>query len=282
VKKKLRHLLQAMRFAPAGTAGFRSPDNQVSFRVLFDTLLVQATSKTKQVRHTPAVSDTLRTDVDGAEHDELPPEVPAIPQPAKQRVVGPMLPRPGVGPSLGEVSDCSDDEDDLEKGPKMEGQEREGVDLSDLPAESLREEWMSMPHESLAGIFNPSAKNPRDKAEHFEIKRTAEEEKVFEQMVQNRGPSLLTSCREGKFADSAKEYAERVQKRQREDDLWGVTSKKQHSASSDCVNRRPFNPEEDLKVRKQVSAKDFSKYLEDAGGELSGRFSRGLVATSFL
>lgn len=278
VKKKLRHLLQALRLTPSGTGGFRSADKHVSFRALFDSLLVQAKPKTMQVIDTRKVSGTLTTeDVDSADDDPSHPAAPAVPELAKQRVMGPMLPRPGVGPSAGEVSDCSDDEDDLEKGPKMEGQEREGVDLSDLPAESLREEWMSMPHEALAGIFNPSTKNPRDRPEHFEIKRTAEEEKAFEEMVQRRGPSLLTSCREGKFADS-----QRVEKRQREEDLWGVSAKKQQTAPSDLVTRRFFNREEDLKVRKQVSAKDFSKYVEDAGSGLSGRFSRGLVATSFL
>lgn len=294
-RKKLRHLMQAMRLVPLdGGVGFKSADRRVSFSALFATCLELARgspgcssvavastvksngTKTKGVDDHPHsgpadgvahVADRQAglldpkppfhesaEDEDALEADKVSAQSDPMPGPRK---VGPQLPCPGVG-STGAGDSSSDDADsgaeDGSAGPRLEGDEREGVDLNGLPEASRREEWMNMPHASVAGMF---ADAPGVKNERFGIKRSPEEQAAFEKMVKARGPSLLQQQMEGEFKDHAQDQ-ESVRKRKNPtatSDAWGMSAKEQDRHAAGKVappSRKEFDPEKDYSNSKGI------------------------------
>eukprot|EP00406_Dinophysis_acuminata_P019938 CAMPEP_0179346004 /NCGR_PEP_ID=MMETSP0797-20121207/72347_1 /TAXON_ID=47934 /ORGANISM="Dinophysis acuminata, Strain DAEP01" /LENGTH=421 /DNA_ID=CAMNT_0021060533 /DNA_START=11 /DNA_END=1276 /DNA_ORIENTATION=- len=314
VRKKLRHLMQALQLTPAeGSQAFRSANIKVSFVAVFRGCLRKARAKlgggaanesdegnAPEAIEIDGAADSPRggggaadaeDQVCAAEGDAAAAGAP--PPPAKPSAYGPQLPMPGVGP----VGDADSSEDDAppqegEAGPKVEGMERRGVDLDALPSVPRREEWMSMPHESMAGDFAEGAgRRGGAKRDHFEVTRSREEQEAFEEaMVKNKKPSLLQQSMEGSFAGHEDDHQRMRKRNHAEDDVWGMSAKAQERKAAapkaggtlTSGPRRAFDPEQDLKVRKPMSGADFSKLVENSVSDLEGRFSRGNVATAFL
>lgn len=322
-RKKLRHLLQAFKLMPDDKQGFRTANSKVSFVALFQRCLRETRGKMGlAVDATGNIGSAAPRDkagaasvpglavsvagngiaasagtttrgageevlLEGGQEDGK--EEPAeIQEPAKPRKVGPQLPGASVGPVVGGDgdSDEGEKEPDEEQGPRLVGAERRGVDLDDLPEESAREAWMSMPHEALAGAFADGVR----KAERFEIRRSPEEQAAFEKMVKERGPSLLKRKMEGAFEGHEQEQ-ERARKRRpvaETSDLWGASKEEQErglpgkGTAATMAPHRAFDPEKDLTVRKPMSGDDFAKLVENSSAGLAGRFGRGNFATSFL
>lgn len=294
LRKKLRHLLQALRLATAeGSQSFKSADLKVSFVVLFKHCLAAARGKeggappTQAARPEEAVS--LQGDgSDGGSPGDAPERLPA--GPTRPRVVGPQLPLPGIGAGASDDAASSGDEAGVERGPKVEGAEREGVDLSSLRNKRKREDWMTKPSDAMAGVFGEAAPST---ASQFEVKRSKEEQEAFANMYKDRGPSLLERQRTGEF-EASREAAERArQQKLGTPSVWGMSEKEQvresqaaakgsTSAAPARAARRTFDPERDMEVRTKISPDAFSKLVENSGAGLAGRFSGGHVAKSFL
>lgn len=306
VRKKLRHLLQALRLSPADGQAFKSPDKKVSFTALFRNCLKGARLGTsaavpdpemcREVQPTDPRGHTARAagNADAVEAapasvDEQPENIPA---PAKRGPVGPQLPMPGIGPAGTSGVGASDEEPDAD-GPRMEGEERQGVDLDALYDKLQRPEWMTVPCAELAGAFGEA---PPRKGDRFSVKRTREEQEAFEKAMQDRGDSLLQQKMEGKFTEHTKagdEAVEHLRKQARKaQEVWGLSEKDQQRAaagilpgtqsSGPSAGRRAFDPERDMRSVKPISKDDFAKLVENSGSDLMGRFSRSQVSTSFL
>lgn len=306
VKKKLRHLLQALRLSPADGQAFKSPDKKVSFTALFRICLkgaglgtsaaVPDPDKRKEVQTTDQQGHTARApgNADAVEAapvsvDEQPDNIAA---PAKRGPVGPQLPMPGIGPAGNSGVGDSDEEPDAD-GPRMEGQERQGVDLDALYDKLQRPEWMTVPCAELAGAFGEA---PPRKGDRFAVKRTPEEQEAFEKAMKDRGDSLLQQRMDGKFSEHTKagdEAVEQLRKQSRKaQEVWGLSEKDQQRAaagtlpgsqsSGPSTGRRAFDPERDMRSVKPISRDDFAKLVENSGSDLMGRFSRSQVSTSFL
>lgn len=312
VKKKLRHLLQALKLTPDGETGFKTPDRKVSFTFLFNDCLRRANEKNAaeaaanaspevisldaeppaapQVQAAPAVVDARdAVAAECGEEDDMPSEVlPPEPKAKRPRLKGPQLPMPGIGAVEGsdeeeEVSDAADDQ-----GPRLVGEERAGVDLNSIEFTGpKRESWMTDAGK-LGGMFVDGTRVRQ--TDKYEVKRTKAEEEAYEKMMKARGPSLLQETKEGKFdREDAKSHVDDMRKKlTANDELWGQSEKQQDrsklgaTAPKTGPARRPFNPEEDMKVRKQMSGGDFAKFCEEAGDQMSARFSRSQISTSFL
>lgn len=258
VRKKLRHLFQALRLSPIEGQGFRTASSKVSFTALFWSLVrgaQAARASTPQSGGEPNVQTAVATPVDKpcgkgtvgalvtkpsgetaetlATHDcipetELDLSYKAV-QPTRQRVVGPQLPTPAVGCAADAAALYNDVEcnEDGGGGPQLEGAERRGVDLDSLEATSKREAWMTQPHESIAAAFGDfTGKTPKP-ADRFAVKRTREEQEEFERLMKARGPSLLHQTLEGRYI-GAQEAAAGVRKPgDGGQDLWGMSSREQ-------------------------------------------------------
>lgn len=149
---------------------------------------------------------------------------------------------------------------------------------------------MTQAHDSLGGMFVDTPAGAHSRADQFTATRSKAEVEAFEKAMKERGGSLLEQTREGQFArdDNQKKVDEMHKARTAYEDQWGMSEKQQDmkrlgvAGGGASVARKPFNPEEDMKVRKPMAAADFNKFVEEAGGELAGRFARGGLATSFL
>lgn len=316
-KKKLRHLFQALRLLSTEDHGFKTPSRKVSFVDLFQESLGKArradtkttpgpASIPAPVRETAAqaackrelereLADAAGTDADrdAADGRSDPSignvEADTVAAPAKKKIVGPQRPGADIGPA-GPSSDEDEDEDELapaDAGPRLPGEEREGVDINDLPEQSQRQAWMSMPEASIEGAFGGGG--PSRKGDVFAVKRSAEEQAEFEKMYLRRGTSLIQQQREGKFAGD-QENIERARKRTcgpSDAGMWGMSAKEQERGGTDptqtvSVGRKTFDPEQDLRSSKPMTSTEFSSLLEASATGLTGRFSRSAVATSFL
>lgn len=299
VKKKLRHLMQALKLAPVDGQGFKTASKKVSFLSLFTNCLKAAkkgaagaapvpvpepSPAAAAVEPEPAAAEAS-PGADAPAEMAVDGEPAAAAAPARPRVVGPQLPMPGVGPAVG---GSSSDEEEAEDGagPRVEGAERQGVDLDDIPMQSRREAWMTTPHESIAAAFGEGGGRKADK---YEVKRTKEEQEAFEKMFKDRGPSLLQEKMEQKFADHEEEMDKVRQRKVGAPDIWGVSAKEQErnagapaAPSRGLALKRPFDPETDLRVTKPITGADFASLVDSSISGLAGRFSRGQVATSFL
>lgn len=292
VRKKLRHLLQALRLTTAeGSQSFKSADKHVCFAALFQQCLeeAQAPAKASAQKSTPADIVESHSDDDG--DAVVLDDTPATPAEApRQRKVGPQLPMPGVA-AVGPSGLDSGSEDEADRGPKAEGSERQGVDLDSIPQARKREDWMTKPSESMAGFFGEATSSKTDR---FEAKRSKEEHEAFQKMYKDRGPSLLEQQKTGAF-ESNREDIERARKQKLgTPSVWGMSEKEQAQealsakrasgtqAPAQKVPRRAFDPERDMEVRKNISADDFAKLVQNSVAGLSGRFSGGDVAKSFL
>jgi len=304
VKKKLRHLLKALKLTPEGENGFKSADRKVSFTTLFSETLRRAKEKNAaeaaavvviapesppQVQQNlPAVAADSRAAAatECGEDSGLLEEAPPPPKPKRPRMKGPQLPMPGIGAVEDSEGEGSSDGDD--QGPKLQGAERVGVDLNSLQVGRQRESWMTEAHGSLGGMFADAPAAAR-KGDSYQVKRSQAEVEAFEKMMKERGASLMEETKEGKFQrDDAKKHVDDLRKKMTaHEEQWGMSEKQQDrqklaANAGASGGRKAFNPEEDLRVRKPISGADFTKFVEEAGGELAGRFSRGQVATSFL
>mmetsp|Transcript_91505 Transcript_91505/g.259176 ORF Transcript_91505/g.259176 Transcript_91505/m.259176 type:complete len:387 (+) Transcript_91505:140-1300(+) len=292
VRKKLRHLLKALKLKQADGQGFCTPDRKVSFAAVFERCLREARGSQRAAEGPAGASPGREASPAAAEQaaeaageareaGEAGEAVGAAPARAERRprAVGPQLPMPGVGPSAGVASSDEDEGPDAERGPRTEGNERSGIDLDDLESHTRREAWMTTPHESIAAAFGETG----PKSARFEVKRSRQEEEAFERMVKSRGPSLLEQHATGSFAASDAK-AKSIQEQQRaSQDVWGVPEKGGHADGARAAGpRRPFDPEQDLNMPKAVTPTDFSKLVENSVSDLAGRFSRSAVSTSFL
>lgn len=303
IRKKLRHLMQSLGLVCIDGQGFRSADPKVMFRVVFDACLHNAGFRASQgppakkvigvsdpiaTRYCPPAEAALNEPIATVTSDflEPPPVVePLEGGPAKKRFKGPMLPGASVGPAAVGPSD-SDGSGDEAAGPLLEGEERQGIDLRDLPSGSQREQWMTTPHAEVAAAFGDA---PAPKGDAFQVKRSAAETADFEKQFK-RGPSLLEQTREGQVDGSSREEAERLNGRQQASrEMWGTTEKDQKSGkapgrSDEKVGalHRPFDPEQDMRSVRPMTGDQFQSLVENSQSALSGRFSRSQVATSFL
>mmetsp|Transcript_49182 Transcript_49182/g.115024 ORF Transcript_49182/g.115024 Transcript_49182/m.115024 type:complete len:435 (+) Transcript_49182:42-1346(+) len=320
LKKKLRHLLKALRIGSDNT-GFTSPDPKVSFRTLFDLCVKDAqehmgskqqkmqaamdalAAQTASSQATPpartsadlapargptgpedeADETKAQKSDDGMQSDADAAPVPEAPKQPKKK--GPQLPSPGIFACEEEQEEESEAEENL--GPKVEGNEREGVDLRALPAKSGRQEWMMTPGESLAGVFGGGG--PR-KGDAYQVKRSTEEQKKFEELMAARGPSLAEQNKEGNV--DATTAAADFKKRQKEHEIeWGSSKPEKRQRGPGGMagdgdgfdhGHEAFDPDKDMEVARPMSGVDFSKLVEDSSGRLAGRFHRSHVASSFL
>eukprot|EP00443_Scrippsiella_acuminata_P120192 CAMPEP_0115669254 /NCGR_PEP_ID=MMETSP0272-20121206/50901_1 /TAXON_ID=71861 /ORGANISM="Scrippsiella trochoidea, Strain CCMP3099" /LENGTH=403 /DNA_ID=CAMNT_0003107907 /DNA_START=24 /DNA_END=1232 /DNA_ORIENTATION=+ len=303
-KKKMRHLLQALRLAPAEGQGFRSASKNVSFRTLFkdclhDARRVAAPASTTAQGPAASVgvapvaaagpsatpSDAQGMGCSGGDDSRLPEgseggtTAADAPLPVKVRKVGPLLPMPGIGPGAEDAG--SDEEPGPEEkaaGPQVEGVEREGVDLDTMPKVSAREEWMTTPHESIAGAFSDIG--PAVRKDKYEVKRSKEDEEKFEKMFKERGPSLLQEKMDNKFVGHEGDMDRARKRKSGVADLWGMPEREQErnettGAIFSSAPRKAFDPEQDLVVRKPISKADFGTLVENSVSGLAGRFSRG-------
>merc|ERR1719160_2284216 len=110
----------------------------------------------------------------------------------------------------------------------MEGAERMGVDLSSLPTGRQRESWMTEVGGSLGAMFSDPVSAARQ-ADKYCVKRSKAEEEAFEKAMRDRGASLLSQTKEGKFArDEAKKQVDDMRKKMTaNDELWGQSEKQQ-------------------------------------------------------
>merc|ERR1712151_1216414 len=93
-----------------------------------------------------------------------------------------------------------------------------------LPEESAREAWMSMPHELLAGAFGDAP----GKRDQFEVKRSPEEQAKYEKMMKDRGESLLDRKKKGEFSeDEMKKVRKKAMATDPTAHLWGASSQEQ-------------------------------------------------------
>lgn len=310
VKKKLRHLLKALKLTPVGSDGFKSPDRKVAFAYLFGDCLRRAheknaaenpaavpavvsldeePAKTSQVAPLPG---DARAAAAGDCGEEAPAPPPEAPKPKRPRTKGPQLPSACIGAVEGSDDEASVESSDHDNGPRLVGQEREGVDLGALPKRH-RDGWMTDAAGELGGLFNEAPNcGTRKPGSLFEIQRSKAEQDAYEKAMKARGGSLLEETRSGKFADGdSKQHVENMHKKlSAEADQWGMSEKQQdQKRAMGAVGgagapkaHRPFNPEEDMRQRKPMDAGAFSKFVEESKGELGGRFSRGQLTTSFL
>lgn len=312
VKKKLRHLLQALKLTPVGENGFKTADKKVAFAFLFTDCLRRAHEKNAAERPAPVLQEVVidaepvakpkRDAVDskfvsfrdadagacGEEDGEVAQEAPRPPKVKKPRIKGPQLPGATIGAIDGgsseeEKGESSDAEDHA--GPKIKGAERMGVDLGALPAGSGRESWMIQADGSMGGVFSdaPGMKQ----GDQFEVGRSPAEIEAFEKAMKARGSSLMDMTMEGKFhREDGKKVVDGLQAMQKaSDDLWGSSEKQQERqalGAAGAAGRKAFNPEEDMRMKKQMDPQAFAKFLEQSGGELAGKFSRGCGGGSFL
>lgn len=306
-RKKLRHLMQCLRVTPVEQVSFKTPDKAISFKWLFNWCLekarkdlaeAQAAAAEKEAAaaaEKAAAAETEEADAEMAPEPvdeeaadlaaakaamEENPEVLLLPP--KPRIKGPQLPLPGVGLVTGDDSE-EEEEVGRETGPRAEGAERAGVDLDNIEEIRMREEWMTTPSESMAAFFGEGKGR---KKEHYEIKRSKEEEEAFEKMFKARGPSLLQQQQEGAFKTHEDEI-ERARKRKASvGDLWGLSARDQAVTAADAEaggsDKIFFDPEKDFSVKKPITGWDFAKMVENSNTGLTERFSRGQVATSFL
>lgn len=298
-KKKLRHLMHAFRLPPADGQGFRTASKKVSFLALFrscadkakQALAKAASASVDSPGAVAALAAAEEASPEAAEQRgaESPSADAAEPQAAGPRKVGPQLPGASVGPAAGEEPESSD-EGAEGAGPRVEGAERKGVDLNSIPRHIKRESWMTTPHESIAGAF--SSDGPARKRDRFEVTRSKEEQEKFEKIFKERqGPSLLQEKIENKFAghEEEMEKARKLKPGAGATDIWGMSAKEQERGGAAAAangalqaSRRPFDPEQDMVVKKPITGADFSKMVENSATDLAGRFSRSQVATSFL
>eukprot|EP00928_Gymnodinium_smaydae_P003864 TRINITY_DN11367_c0_g4_i1.p1 TRINITY_DN11367_c0_g4~~TRINITY_DN11367_c0_g4_i1.p1 ORF type:complete len:422 (-),score=128.68 TRINITY_DN11367_c0_g4_i1:142-1347(-) len=298
VKKKLRHLLQALRLHAVDGKGFKTADPGVSFTSLFESVVKEARKSLKGGQQVVCNVDAPVAPAPAVVRaPEPPPAVAAVPDPApeetppveqapaaapakRRRTVGPQRPMPGIEAVEDEEESKSEDEF---QGPRDAQSERKGVDLDSLDYEGpKREQWMTMHGDALGGVFGDAA-GGRD---CFEVGRSKEERAAFEEAYKKRGPSLLQQTQEGAFKD-AKELQENAKKRKVGADIWGVAAAEQSSASAAASSkgpevRRPFDPEQDMQTSRPISADAFQKLVENSGAGLAGRFGRSQVATCFL
>jgi len=308
-RKKLRHLFQSFGLIVAGEQGFRTPTKKVSFVQLFEESLKKAKGSGKATSTSAAPSQddagakkraSLEAKYQPMEVDEAaapaaeaePPseflafgetEAPASAPAPQKKVVGPKLPGADLGPAGGEDSEDEGPEE-ADMGPRVEGQEREGVDLDRVPKRSERQAWMSMMHESMSGAFGDG--DGPGRKDKYEVQRSQEERKKFEEAYAKRGKSLLEEQRENKFVGHEEEHANVRKRKVGPSDIWGMSAKDIESggvaAAAPKEQRRSFDPEKDMEVAKPVSREQFNSLVENSAGALSGRFSRSQIATSFL
>mmetsp|Transcript_16168 Transcript_16168/g.34991 ORF Transcript_16168/g.34991 Transcript_16168/m.34991 type:complete len:418 (-) Transcript_16168:99-1352(-) len=316
-RKKLRHLLKTLKMSE-GESGFKTASKKVSFTSIFKTCVAEARKNfkgpTEQTLSSAAATHGQRkaavdkyaaaapSDADAASaasprapegemspapaasFNEGPSPLPAVPDPTPaSRRVGPQLPGASVGPAQGGENSSDDEDEDGGAGPRVEGEERMGVDLNDMPRHTAREEWMSTPHASIAAAFG-EGEIKRDK---YEVKRSKEDQEAFEKLFKARGPSLLQQKMENKFAGHEDEMEAARKRKNTTSDLWGMGVKEQAmgsaGATASAPTRRSFDPDKDMAdTPKPMSRDDFSKLVENSVSGLSGRFGRGNVATSFL
>jgi len=303
-KKKLRHLMKAFKLSEV-EGGFKTSSKNVSFTALFQGCLKEAKKVAKvptpefaaQINAAAAATEAAvakyckapSTDA-GAEGkqadsgDAAEPAAVAAPALAGPRKVGPQLPGASVGPAGGEDS-SNEEDDDGDAGPRIAGEERQGVDLRDLPQQSNREEWMSTPHAAISGAFMDGLGGPR-KRDKYEVQRSKEEQEAFEKAFKERGPSLLQAKMDGKFAGHEEDMERARKKKNTIPDLWGTSAKEQANGVAGAAvaagSRKSFDPEKDMQSSKPMSGTDFSKLVENSVVGLNGRFSRGGIAASFL
>ncbi|CAE8603843.1 unnamed protein product [Polarella glacialis] len=311
-RKKLRHLLQAFRLIQEdGGQAYRSAEIQVSFSSIFKQCLEKsrahhdaevaaagevkakvrakiAEAAAKRKAEAKAFEAQRKADpragYDG-EDDGL--EEAALQAQPKKRV-GPQLPGASVGAAFGEDTE---EEEEHEDGPRIEGEERQGVDLRTVDWKSDRDEWMTM---GLPGMENNMFVNGNGgvtsvKGEKFEVKRSQAEKEAFEKAFKERGPSLLEQQMDGKFVDAADEQ-ERVKRlKVGPSELWGMSGKDQEretmrpgERANLTASRKTFDPEKDMRSQKPMSSDEFSKLVQNSKDGIGGRFSRGGFASSFL
>jgi len=297
IKKKVRHLLQALKLVHIEGKGFQSPNRRVSFAALLDACVSEATSlgvdPALPAQEAPACTNLCGTNPEMATKQELHDPIEdvvehcgdeTVQEPSKPRVKGPQLPLPCIS-SNANVPECESSEES-EEGPRIEGTERQGVDLDGLPEVAQHEEWMSMPHAEIAGAFIGEP-GKSAKKEQFAVGRSEEERAAFEDAFKKRGPSLLQQVAEGNFSDSRDEVERRHKKQKSSQDLWGRSAREQQRQSADNAScggamHRSFDPEKDLKTVKPISGEDFSRLVSNSNSDLAGRFGRGHFTTSFL
>lgn len=303
-RKKLRHLMQCLRATPVGSQGFKSPDLEVSFTSIYCSCLEKARKDlgSKQGASASAASavpldeeDAEEAAASGGPAMDLPDdEAVEAPVAKRSRLRGPQLPTPGVGPATGDGN--SSDEDEAERGPKVEGEERRGVDLQALRGKGnpSREEWMMVAPGYLDGTLGAGEQRRREGGA-YEVKRSAEEEAKFETMMKERGASLLSQTMEGRFTGNEEELKKLRKRQAASQEVWGRGDAAGDPGGAGAAMMKAggggdedegwvtgFDPEQELQVRKPISAEQFSKYVETSTTKLGERFSRGQVATSFL
>lgn len=284
-----------MRLSPV-EGGFKTADSKVSFTSLFHTCLKKASRGLKQVEPTPVrvvkgptpppalELEPAELDTDVAISDNQDEDVVV---PLAKKKVGPQ--RPGVGIELAGGSGDSDSDDDAQKedgqGPRLEGQEREGIDLAGLPEKSGREEWMLMMEASMNGAMGDGG----GKKDQFAIGRSKEELEDFEKIFKERtgGKSLLEQQALGEFQGHEEAQMNMRKRKMGPSDSWGISEKEQGKPSGNAARlpgaRPAFDPEKDMQERgKMMTGGDFAKLVENSVGALAGRFSRSGVASSFL
>lgn len=303
VRKKLRHLFQALRLELVPNEGFRTGSMKVSFVALFQTCLREAIRCSKAGGPHQAFADGGnlhgRDELASGQRDGIDEIVAGhrsqSPCPAAGEDVpsrgprrkGPQLPVPGVGGNS--VVTLEDEEEDVEgKGPQLEGSERRGVDLDSMPTSRPREDWMTQAPDSMSGFFGGGQRGGSGR-DSFDVKRSQQETEAFERMVKARGPSLLDQMRENKIASDAHAAAKKMMKEHNSSqDLWGVSVRTQEDeakleaqGTKVAPSRKAFDPEKDM-ARRPMTGNDFGRLVEDSGSNLIGRFSRGGISSSFL
>lgn len=272
--------------------GFKSLDLKVSFHSIFKSCLAKVRAG-KKTRNAPAPDETVMPvdkscRVEGVVTNNV--EVAEVLPPTSSpntRKVGPQLPLPGIGAVGCDGSSTEEEGNENEAGPKMAGEERDGIDLNAMPRQqSVREEWMTTPHASMAGAF-ADCPGPLKKADKFEVKRSDKDREAFERAFKEaRGPSLLEEQRNNKFAGREEEMEKMRKLKSGTSDIWGMSVGMQARGGAEGVqptaaSRKAFDPERDLKSTKQMSSDEFNSLVQNSASGL-GRFHRGQVATSFL
>jgi len=259
VRKKLRHLFQALKFVETESKSWRRP-KKVKVRKILKELMKDVTEPVEE----PEPKKPCR---------EASPVQSITPQPPLRTVKGPMRPAPE------DFAAAIEGEESDEDGPKPSRNDCDvyadrRVDLEELGAKQHREEWMLDPGDKLRGAFEDINKDK------FAVKRTKEEEAAFEKMFEARGASLLDEVQSGKF-NPADLKAARSTYDPSSSELWGLNALDQNRAGIQSSARRAFDPDKDMQIRRSLPQEGFQDLLNEAKS-MNDRFRRSEIVTSFL
>merc|ERR1719230_721159 len=161
----------------------------------------------------------------------------------------------------------SDDDDD-DVGPKVEGEERKGVDFEDLAVHEKkrkREEWMLVAPKWLGGFDEPNGQDKfAAKKSKKEIKKAQEQIEAHKKKMgaESLVDQLAAGKVTGKDVDHGEVKAAWGKSKVGSGDMWGMSEKEQ--ARSGGVKKQlagGFDPEKEFKVRKAMTNEDYQKLL---------------------